>query len=98
MDANDILRKSGPEVLRNAIDDGGDARPPAFSDEALALRFAEQYTDRLRYVEMWAKWFIFDGCWRPDETLKVVDLVRRVCLQVAKGAKSKLKFRPPDIA
>jgi putative DNA primase/helicase len=92
MDANDILRKSGPEVLRNAIDDGGDARPPAFSDEALALRFAEQYTDRLRYVEMWAKWFIFDGCWRPDETLKVVDLVRRVCLQVAKGAKSKLKL------
>jgi hypothetical protein len=74
MDANDILRKSGPEVLRNAIDDGGDARPPAFSDEALALRFAEQYTDRLRYVEMWGKWFIFDGCWRPDETLKVVDL------------------------
>ena len=33
-------------------------RPPAFSDEALALRFAELHADDLRYVAAWGKWLI----------------------------------------
>ncbi len=32
------------------------ARPPAFSDEALALRFAERHAIALRYVAAWGKW------------------------------------------
>jgi hypothetical protein len=33
-----------------------DPRPPEFSDEALALRFAERHADNLRYVATWGKW------------------------------------------
>ncbi len=29
---------------------------PAFSDEALALRFAERHADDLRYVAAWGRW------------------------------------------
>jgi hypothetical protein len=36
--------------------DEQDARPPAFSDEALALRFADLHADDLRYVAAWGKW------------------------------------------
>jgi putative DNA primase/helicase len=55
-------------------------RPPAFTDEALALRFAAEHTDRLRFVATWGKWLIFDGKrWRLDETLNAFDLARKVC-------------------
>jgi putative DNA primase/helicase len=59
-------------------------RPPAFSDEALALRFAERHVDDLRYVAAWRKWLSWDGaCWRPDETLHAFDLARRICREAA---------------
>ena len=59
-------------------------RPPAFTDEALALRFAERHAGELRYVAAWAKWLIWDGKqWRTDETLKAFDLARRICREAA---------------
>ncbi|MBA3516864.1 MAG: hypothetical protein H0T75_04305 [Rhizobiales bacterium] len=36
-----------------------EARPPAFTDEALALRFAEKHAHDLRYVAPWGKWQIW---------------------------------------
>ena len=33
-----------------------DVRPPAFSDDALALRFAERHTSDLHYVAAWGWW------------------------------------------
>ena len=40
---------------------------PAFSEEALALLFAEQHADTLRYVAEWNQWLVWDGsCWRMD--------------------------------
>ena len=49
-----------------------DSRPPIFSDEALALHFAEMHADDLRYVAAWNKWLSWDGTrwhsmthWRP---------------------------------
>ena len=45
-------------------------RPPAFSDEALALRFAEFHANDLRYVAAWGRWIIWDGIsWQIDNTL-----------------------------
>lgn len=58
--------------------------PPAFSDEALALRFAELHQDDLRYVAAWARWLRWSGThWQYDDTLLAYDLVRNVCRQAA---------------
>lgn len=38
-----------------------DPRPPAFSDEALALRFADQHAHDLRYVAAWGRWLSWRG-------------------------------------
>jgi putative DNA primase/helicase len=42
---------------------------PAFSDEALALRFAELHAGDLRFVAAWNKWLVFSRThWRFEET------------------------------
>src|SRR5882757_11497156 len=64
--------------------DGEIVRPPAFSDIAIADRFAEKHHVRLRYVAVWGRWFEWcSGCWRPDATLNVRNLLKLVCQEVA---------------
>lgn len=59
-------------------------RPPAFTEESLALRFATLHEADLRYVSVWGRWIIWDGKrWQSDETLRAFDLVRRVCRQAS---------------
>lgn len=59
-------------------------RPPAFTDEALALRFAERHADKLRYVAGSSKWFIYDGKhWATDDTLHAFDMSRRLCREAS---------------
>jgi putative DNA primase/helicase len=61
-----------------------EARPPAFSDEAIALRFAERHQNDLRYVAAWGKWLSWTGThWRFDDTLLGFDLARRICREAA---------------
>lgn len=61
-----------------------DPRPPMFTDEALALRFAEQHADDLRYVAAWGHWLHWDGkVWRLDETLAAFDQARAICRKAA---------------
>src|SRR5690349_21147041 len=58
----------------------GEAMAPAFSEEALALQFAEVHENDLRYVAAWGQWFEWDGmCWRRDDTLKAFDHARSIC-------------------
>ncbi len=60
------------------------ARPPEFSDDALALRFSVRHRDRLRYVSAWGRWLIREpGVWRFDETTHAFDLARDICRQAA---------------
>jgi putative DNA primase/helicase len=60
------------------------ARPPAFSDEALALRFAERHRNELRYVAAWSRWLFWDGArWIFDDTLGAFDRARRICREAA---------------
>jgi putative DNA primase/helicase len=70
-----------------------DARPPEFSDEALALHFAEKHADDLRYVAASGKWFVWTGTyWRRDDTLLAFDRVRsvrRAATARAESAKTK---------
>lgn len=84
MTPEERLAAAGAQVAAIAPKDTLDAvdelRPPAFSDIALAQRFAEKYADDLRYVATWGRWFEWDGArWRPDDTLRAFDLARAVC-------------------
>ena len=67
---------------------------PAFSEEAIAIDFANKHADSLRYVARWNQWFCWDGtCWREDETRKVFSIARGLCrelgLTVNKPSESK---------
>jgi putative DNA primase/helicase len=62
------------------------SRPPAFTDEALALSFAQEHADDLRYVAAWNRWLAWDGTrWKFDDTLLAFDLARKVCRSAAAG-------------
>lgn len=62
----------------------GNFLAPAFSDEALALRFAEAHAADLRYVAAWGRWLSWTGThWRFDSTLRAFDLAREICRQAA---------------
>jgi hypothetical protein len=57
---------------------------PMFSDDALALEFADRHADDLRYVAAWSHWYSYNGqCWQYDETLKIFDLARKLCRDMA---------------
>jgi putative DNA primase/helicase len=60
---------------------------PAFSEEALALLFAEQHGGTLRYVAAWGKWLHYDGAkWQFDDTRRVFSLARNICREAARKA------------
>jgi putative DNA primase/helicase len=88
-DAQTIITEARNPLDGGGGDDGGadtenGARAPQFSDEALALEFAELHADRVRYVKPWGAWFIWTGVkWLTDDTLHVVDLARRLCRDAA---------------
>jgi hypothetical protein len=68
------------ELHRVAQIEVADARPPEFSDEALALRFSAKHADRARYVAAWGKWLLWDEPrWKFDDTLEAFDLARNIC-------------------
>jgi putative DNA primase/helicase len=66
------------EQLDAKIIDIDSQRPPLFTDEALALRFAVRYALKLRYVAGSSRWFIYTGKhWAADETLHAFDMASR---------------------
>ena len=59
-------------------------RPPEFSDDALALRFAERNAQSMRYVAALGRWYIWDGArWHLDETLIARHRARKICREAA---------------
>ena len=78
-----MLAKSGEDELRAIANE----IIPAFSEEALALQYAEEHAPRLRYVSEWGKWMLWDGsCWKQDNTLHALDLARQLCHAAAAHA------------
>src|SRR5688572_3359090 len=76
----DVLDEREPWAAGVVLED----RPPAFTDESLALRFAERHEADLRYVAAWGRWLHCDGQrWRFDDTLLAFDLARKVCREAA---------------
>ena len=77
------------ETLEGAAD-VPDPRPPAFSESALALSFAEQHAGDLRYVAAWNKWLSWDGRrWRFDTVLRTFDLAHVLCRRAAAECNKK---------
>ncbi|HWK33955.1 MAG TPA: phage/plasmid primase, P4 family [Hyphomicrobium sp.] len=67
-----------------AREEATDRRPPAYSDDALALDFAERHAAELRYVAAWGKWLRWDGHrWDVDSTLQSFDMARKLCREAA---------------
>jgi putative DNA primase/helicase len=61
-----------------------EASPPTFSDEALALRFAERHAGDLRYVAACSRWLSWTGTrWGFDDTLHAFDLARQIVREAA---------------
>lgn len=61
-----------------------DPNPPEFSDEALALKFAEQHSHSLRYVAKFRKWIAWDGTrWKRENTLLALSHARTICRSAA---------------
>jgi putative DNA primase/helicase len=57
---------------------------PAFSEQALAMLFADAHHAELRYVAVWSKWLIYDGVkWRFDDTRKAWTYAGKVCRRAA---------------
>ncbi len=57
-----------------------DARPPEYSDEAMALRFSDKHADDARFVAAWGKWILWTGShWQFDATMRAFDMARIVC-------------------
>ena len=57
-----------------------DARPPEYSDEALALRFSQKHSEGSRDVTAWGKWLLWDGArWNIDRTMRAFDMARAIC-------------------
>lgn len=68
-----------------------DARPPAFSDEALALRFAAKHAGDARYVAGWGRWSLWTGNrWQFDATLCAFDMARTICRVASSEAVEKI--------
>jgi putative DNA primase/helicase len=70
------------------------ASAPQYSDEALALRFAERHAGDMRYAALWGHWLHFDGKrWHPDETLLGIRFARDVCRSAAAECGSHLAHK-----
>jgi putative DNA primase/helicase len=57
---------------------------PAYSEEALALRFAERHERDMRFLAARGKWLFWAGThWEFDDTLACYDKARAVCREAA---------------
>lgn len=61
-----------------------------YSDDALARRFTDLHKDKIRYVDTWGRWLIWDGQrWTIDETQAVTNLARELVRDVSREVLDK---------
>jgi putative DNA primase/helicase len=74
--------KSGPFDMDQA----------GFTEDALALDFADRYSSRLRYVNQHKDWMAWDGTkWKAEKTLATYDLVRGLCREASNAVEEDNK-------
>jgi P4 family phage/plasmid primase-like protien len=50
------------------------------TEDLLARRLIDRHGERLRYVEAWGRWLVWDGKrWSDDQTRYVIELARQLC-------------------
>jgi putative DNA primase/helicase len=85
-----------PQLVASPVDV---AQAPAFSDDALALEFADRHAENLRFVATWNKWLFWDRAhWRFEETLRAWDFAREVCRDAADDCNKIKAGTAPSIA
>lgn len=86
------IRRIAASVARYPAEESKQAKPRRnqskksadFTDDHLALVFAERYRGGLRYCAQFGKWYVWSGfLWAPDEKLMVVTMSRAVCREAA---------------
>lgn len=69
-----------------------ESRPPEYSDEALALAFADQHEGALCYVAAWGHWYIWTGTqWQRDDTMLAFSHARAVCRKAAAACNDQIR-------
>jgi putative DNA primase/helicase len=64
--------------------DAPDFISPEFSEDQLALRFADRHGNDLRYVAEWGKWLAWTGThWNIEKTLLALHMARNICREAA---------------
>jgi putative DNA primase/helicase len=80
--------------LPNDNEDEDDEKAPPFSEEALALEFANRHGGEARHVAAWNKWLLYDGrCWRADEKKRVFALSRQLCRSMAMAVNKRTEAK-----
>lgn len=75
---------NGQRELKRIWDKAGGDDAPWFSDDWLALRFAERHASELRFCALWGDWLQWHSSyWKNEKTLRVFDLARTICRQNA---------------
>jgi putative DNA primase/helicase len=76
----ETTKPNGSGCTKSAETEHLEPRPPAYTDDALALLFAEQVRDNLRFVNSWGEWLFYDGRrWVADRTLAYFNSARKIC-------------------
>jgi phage/plasmid-associated DNA primase len=97
LDPPRALKIEAPPLPKKSNGNGADNEQPkqiapAFSDEALALRFAECHGPDLRYVAKFGRWLSWaETHWQPDDTLHAFDLARRIIREAATACNKSKK-------
>jgi putative DNA primase/helicase len=67
-----------------------------YSDESIAVIFAERYVEFFRYVDDWGQWRFYvtsEGMWRRDNTQLVKSEVRRLLVELSADVKPREMMR-----
>jgi putative DNA primase/helicase len=72
---------------------GSEGYAPLLSEEGMALAFADNYSEFLRYVNVWRAWMKWTGTrWAKEETLWAYDLIRKECRRAAAAAMGDMEI------
>lgn len=84
-----------PNLVASVVPDEDDAPAKDTSDDNLALQFAAEYGDRVRYTPELKSWYVWDGArWRYDNTnatfFNCRCMLRKIATKTYKNAYNKL--------
>ncbi|MCZ6501854.1 MAG: phage/plasmid primase, P4 family [Gammaproteobacteria bacterium] len=87
------LAAHAEELARAQPDEELAFLPPEFSEDAMAEKFTDKYSDRLKFCGPQMKWYVWLGNrWDRDETFIDMDYARKICKVGASHALTRLEL------